>query len=152
MSTNFTTDPDHFYAGWESLLTEPEMGTSGQTQAEPVDMLRMREMVGDDPNSLRALGNLYLSEAEKTMAGLRTAVQAGSAAEVEALAHKLAGSSAMCGMTSIVGSLRELERSGKAGRRARNTELLLDAGHQWSLIRAYLTAHLPAAAGPEVHS
>jgi len=124
----------------------PALGQSQEVEETPVDLTLLREMVGDDPEDLRLVVKLYLSEAERLMASLRTAIAAGSAREVESLAHKLGGSSAMCGMTAIVGPLLEMEKSGKAGRRPEEEQLLREAVRQGERIRAYLTVHLPQVA------
>ena len=124
-----------------NAIAHPTIETS-----QPVDMARLRDMVDDDPTTLRLIVDLYLAESSELMAGLRRAVRAGANADVEAIAHKLGGSSATCGMMGIVAPLRELEHSGKASKRLEsgqspNEQALLEAEHQHELIRACL-AHL----------
>lgn len=107
-----------------------------------MDMTRLREMVDDDPECMRALVDLYLAESSELMNRLRAAIRDGSAVETEWAAHKFGGSSATCGMIGIVASLRELERSGRAGLSLADEQLLLEAERQHRRICAYLTAHV----------
>ncbi len=111
------------------------------SEEEPVDLRRLRATVGDDPEDLRVMINLYLAEVERTMGGLGAAVRYGSAEEVERLAHRLGGASATCGMTGLVAPLLEMETSNRAGRRPNNQQLLNEARRQRDRISAYLAAH-----------
>ena len=126
---------------WRRAPSQP-LGPLAAAEEVPVDMARLLEMVDDDAAALRELVNLYLSESAELMGSLRSAVQAGSAEQVEWAAHKLGGSSATCGMIGIVAPLRELERSGRAGHSSQNEPLLLEAGRQHRRICAYLEAHV----------
>jgi HPt (histidine-containing phosphotransfer) domain-containing protein len=59
--------------------------------------------------------DLYFGQADQIMPGLRQAIQTGEVADVNHLAHKLAGSSLACGLSAIVPSLRRMEHGAKAG-------------------------------------
>ena len=78
----------------------------------PVDMSRLLDFTDGDPENLRELVTLYLSQTEEQLDRLEAAVQAGAAQEVRRLAHSCAGASATCGMRRLVPLLRELERAG----------------------------------------
>ncbi len=111
-------------------------------EQEPVDLSRMRAMVGDEPEDIRSLASLYLGEAEKGFARLEAAVGSGSEEEVEQVAHKLGGTSAMCGMMGIVAPLRAMELSGRSGLGPNDEALLAEAGRQKNRISAYLHSHV----------
>lgn len=66
---------------------------------------------------LRELVDMYLTQADEIVSGLQAALQAGEADEVKELAHKLAGSSAVCGVNAMVQPLRTMEQ------RARDRQL-----------------------------
>jgi PAS domain S-box-containing protein len=106
----------------------------------PVDLKRLLEMADDDPTEMRELAGLYLEQAKELVTSLGTAIQSGSAAEAETLAHKLAGSSTTCGMTALVAPLREIERQGhdrQLGGDIPFTTVL----HQLDRIKTFLSSH-----------
>jgi HPt (histidine-containing phosphotransfer) domain-containing protein len=109
-------------------------------ETPPVDLERLREMAENDPESVRHLVDLYLTQAEELMNRLQAALQSRSVADVARVAHKLGGSSSTCGMTGIVGPLRELEQLGKAGRLPENEQLWVEANQQLNGIRQFLAA------------
>jgi HPt (histidine-containing phosphotransfer) domain-containing protein len=57
---------------------------------------------------------IYLEQATETMEDLQTAIHRKRATEVRELAHRLAGSSAACGASGVMNSLRQLEQCGKS--------------------------------------
>ena len=61
---------------------------------------------------LHELMDLYLNQADEILEGLRTAIADGSAEQVDHLADKLAGSSAVCGIKGMVAPLKNLEKRG----------------------------------------
>src|SRR5689334_18036096 len=83
--------------------------------APAVDMNRLLDMVGDDPAELRQIVDMFLTESQRCMSELRASIQAGDWDEAVRLAHRLAGTSATCGMAAMVSPLRELEITAKAG-------------------------------------
>ncbi len=109
----------------------------------PVDMKRLQEVSEEDPGRVRELITLYLSQAGELMEGMDGAIKAGSAGEVNRLAHKLVGSSLTCGMAAIVGPLREMEREAKQGRLSGADQSFAEANRQLESIRCWLTDHLP---------
>jgi HPt (histidine-containing phosphotransfer) domain-containing protein len=80
-----------------------------------VDLEQLQSACDGDAQLLRELMDLYFGQAGQIMAGLGKAVEAGDVAEVDHLAHKLAGSSLACGMSAPVPALRQLEQNAKAG-------------------------------------
>ena len=80
-----------------------------------VDLGQLRDAADGDPAEMRLLATLFLEQADELMPRLAEALAEGSAKEVNSLAHKLAGSSASCGMAALVPVLRALEQMGKTG-------------------------------------
>jgi HPt (histidine-containing phosphotransfer) domain-containing protein len=75
------------------------------------------EIAGMGCDGLKELVDLYLTQADETVASLRSAFQTDAVGEVAKLAHKLAGSSAACGARGMMHALRTLEQ------RAKNNQL-----------------------------
>ena len=109
-------------------------------EAPPVDLERLREMAENDPEQVRDLVRLYLTQAEELMNRLQAALQSRSAADVARVAHKLGGSSSTCGMTGIVAPLRELEQLGNAGKLPENEQIWYAAKQQLDRIHQFLAA------------
>ena len=82
----------------QPVATEPE--------EPPLDTESLDGISEGDPEGARELIELYLQQAEDTIKGLQTAIDAGVAQDVDRLAHKLAGSSAVCGVTAMMAPLR----------------------------------------------
>jgi CheY-like chemotaxis protein/HPt (histidine-containing phosphotransfer) domain-containing protein len=83
--------------------------------AAPVDVERMREAMGDEPEEFSEILDLYLEGMTSNLKQLETAVLSGDRDEIGALAHTCAGTSANCGMNAVLGSLRELEDAAREG-------------------------------------
>jgi PAS domain S-box-containing protein len=81
----------------------------------PVDIARMHEMLGDDPEERDEILSLYLEQTSINLNKLAAAVAASDAVEIEDIAHNCAGTSANCGMNAIAVPFRELEDAGRAG-------------------------------------
>jgi HPt (histidine-containing phosphotransfer) domain-containing protein len=80
-----------------------------------IDFDQLESACGGDNALKRELMDMYFGQADQIMAGLRQALQSGAIADVNHLAHKLAGSSLACGLSAIVPSLRRMEMGAKAG-------------------------------------
>jgi PAS domain S-box-containing protein len=110
---------------------------------EPLlDVELLKEMSEADPDGLGELVDLYLTQAKEIMPDLRTAIAAGAAEDVKHLAHKLAGSSAVCGLKAIVTPLRALEQQGKEGRLSGADQLFTQAGLRLELCEKALADYL----------
>jgi PAS domain S-box-containing protein len=79
-----------------------------------VDLDRLRDVNDDDPEQIRRLVDMYLTQTVSLLADLQAAVETNSADALAQAAHKLAGSSVSCGVQAFTGPLRELERLGQA--------------------------------------
>ena len=88
---------------------------AGAIEESPVDKERLLEACGNDANELRELIDLYLKHTSENLSKLEHAISEGLIADVERIAHTLAGGSATCGMAAIVAPLRELEKVARNG-------------------------------------
>jgi CheY-like chemotaxis protein/nitrogen-specific signal transduction histidine kinase len=109
---------------------------------DPVDISRLLDFTDGDPQNLRELAELYLSQTEEQLGQLEAAVQAGAAPEVRRLAHSCAGASATCGMRRLVPLLRELELRGSEGQLTSASQLSRQASEEFKRIRSFLEAYL----------
>jgi len=108
----------------------------------PLDIALLDENVEIGIDGLRELLDMYLVQADEIMEGLRMAIDGGSAKDVDYLAHKLAGSSAVCGVKCMVSPLRDLEKRGRAGDLEGADELFNQITEQLDLSRRLLAEYL----------
>ena len=101
-----------------------------------VDLERLEAAANEDPAMLQELVDLYFAQAKDLMNGLRGAINAGSAKDVDHFAHKLVGASLACGMSAMVLPLRELERQGKEGRLTNAEALFAQTSRHLELTRS----------------
>jgi HPt (histidine-containing phosphotransfer) domain-containing protein len=80
-----------------------------------VDLDRLRDVNDDDPERIRRLVDMYLTQAVPLLADLQRAIETSSGDALARAAHKLVGSSISCGVQAFTQPLRELERLGHAG-------------------------------------
>jgi PAS domain S-box-containing protein len=97
-----------------------EPGPTAETPALPaetplVDLDRLRDVNDDDPERIRRLVDMYLTQAVPLLADLQRAIETSSGDALARAAHKLVGSSISCGVQAFTQPLRELERLGQAG-------------------------------------
>ena len=108
----------------------------------PVDFEQLRSAAGDDPVFLKELADLYFAQAGEIMPALSAALEKRSAAEVNSLAHRLVGASLACGMTAMVGPLRELEKRGRGGDLNGADAFMARAAANLEIVRAAMQAYL----------
>src|ERR1700693_3099697 len=80
-----------------------------------VDIDQLRDVTDNEPDRMRRLIHIYLTQAAPMLDELNVAIQINSGGEVARLAHKLVGSSISCGVQAFTQPLRELERLGNEG-------------------------------------
>jgi CheY-like chemotaxis protein/nitrogen-specific signal transduction histidine kinase len=114
---------------------------------KPVDMERLLDFTDGDPENLRELVTLYLTQTAAQLKQLEAAVQTGASQDVRSLAHSCAGASATCGMRRLVPLLRDLERQGVEGSLAGADRVCKDAIKEFAAIRHFLEAYLASPAG-----
>jgi HPt (histidine-containing phosphotransfer) domain-containing protein len=108
----------------------------------PVDLERLLEAVGGVTAEARDLAEFYLAEARVMLASLELAVSAWSRVEIERQAHKLAGASSSCGVTQMLGPLRELEHLARSGQllQGEACRLYEQTWRQFSDVEAFLAS------------
>jgi len=80
-----------------------------------VDMDRFRDVTDNEPDRMRRLIDIYLTQTVPMLDGLNEAIQTNSSGDVARIAHKLVGSSVSCGVEAFTQPLRELERLSREG-------------------------------------
>jgi PAS domain S-box-containing protein len=93
---------------------EPAEPPALSAETPLVDLDRLRDVNDDDPERIRQLVDMYLTQTVSLLADLQAAIQTNSADALAQAAHKLGGSSVSCGVQAFTGPLRELERLGQA--------------------------------------
>jgi HPt (histidine-containing phosphotransfer) domain-containing protein len=112
------------------------------TNASPLNIELLNETADLDPSGFNDLIAMYLAQADENSGQLRAAVRANDSEEVERLAHKLAGASAVCGVTAMVAPLRVLEQRGRDDRLAEVEALLDGIAKQLEVCRKLLNEYL----------
>ena len=107
----------------------------------PIDVERMREAMGDEPEEFAETLNLYMECMSKNFGQLETALTSGDRHEIESLAHNCAGTSANCGMNAVVGSLRELEDAAREGDLSNAPFAFAQAKQEFARIETFLNQH-----------
>jgi HPt (histidine-containing phosphotransfer) domain-containing protein len=80
-----------------------------QLEASLLDRELLDEMAALGIADLRDLIEVYLQQATEIMESLNSAIGAQNTRDAATLSHRLAGSSAACGATAVMNSLRTLE-------------------------------------------
>jgi two-component system sensor histidine kinase/response regulator len=116
---------------------------AGLSTVPLVDVERMHEMMGDEPDNFEEIANLYLDQMSKNLHQLDAAVASGNHVEVELIAHNCAGTSANCGMNAVAIPFRELETVGRNGCLDNAPAMLAQAHILFEQTRAVLAQHVP---------
>jgi HPt (histidine-containing phosphotransfer) domain-containing protein len=111
-------------------------------EGPPLDQEILAENAELGLDGLNDLINLYLDQADQTMADLRRCIGEGAAGQVNQLAHRLAGASAVCGANAMIRPLRSLEDLGRKQDLSGADELLEDAERRLELCRRLLAEYL----------
>jgi HPt (histidine-containing phosphotransfer) domain-containing protein len=117
------------------------------TNASPLNIELLNETADLDPSGLNDLIAMYLAQADDISGHLRSAVRANDSEEVERLAHKLAGASAVCGVAAMVAPLRVLEQRGRDDRLDEADVLLDEIANQLEVCRKLLKEYLTKKLG-----
>jgi HPt (histidine-containing phosphotransfer) domain-containing protein len=124
------------------------MDTLRQSSAEELpegsvlDLALLDEAADFGIDDLRQLIDAFLAQADEIMILLRSAIDAGDAQTTEHLAHKLAGSSGVCGAVAVMQSLRALEQSTRKGCLSEADPLLQSVAEQLESSRRLLDEYL----------
>jgi HPt (histidine-containing phosphotransfer) domain-containing protein len=115
--------------------------------SSPVDMEIFLEIAGNEER-IPEMARRYTEQAREHLEKLQKAIAAGIAADVKTLAHKVGGSSAMCGMNAMVVLLRELERMGYAGQLADAERVFARVEQEFARIKAFFVNNLETTNTP----
>jgi HPt (histidine-containing phosphotransfer) domain-containing protein len=107
-----------------------------------VDFDQLQAACDGDAVLMRELLDLYFQQGNDIMTALGDAIERHDIAEVDHLAHKLAGSSLACGMTAVVASLRQLEGGAKSGHLNGAPEFFAEAVAQMERVRVCVRDYL----------
>jgi signal transduction histidine kinase/DNA-binding response OmpR family regulator/HPt (histidine-containing phosphotransfer) domain-containing protein len=107
-------------------------------EGRPVDMEQLTAITAGDADQVRQIIGAYLAQAEELLGQLRTALPAGTAGEIARIAHKLAGSSAICGIVAVADPLRTLEARAASGTLDDASALVAQAGRGLESARRFL--------------
>ncbi|MEI6211318.1 MAG: response regulator [bacterium] len=135
---NATSAPDT-----RSLRVTEAPAPAAHTIPPAVDLHALREAAQQDPILLQNLLDVFWQQAEKTLRELDAAIQAGNAAQLQRLAHKLRGASASMGMQAMLPTLLELERLGEKRQTAGAAAWLRQAEQQLLAARAFMQKQRP---------
>jgi HPt (histidine-containing phosphotransfer) domain-containing protein len=108
----------------------------------PLDLEILDENAEIGMEGLRELIDMYLTQADETLADLQVAIRTGAAGDVNHLAHKLAGSSVVCGVNIMVPPLRAMEQRGRECRLSDADPLLVQLTERLELSRRLLAEYL----------
>jgi HPt (histidine-containing phosphotransfer) domain-containing protein len=118
---------------------------SNSTAAPLIDFAQLQSACDGDTALMRELMEMYFTQADQIMTGLKKAVEARSVGDVDHYAHKLAGSSLACGLAAIVPPLRQMEIGAKAGHLNDAEASLAEAAASLELLRQAVQDHLRQA-------
>jgi CheY-like chemotaxis protein/HPt (histidine-containing phosphotransfer) domain-containing protein len=135
--------PEELAAALERLFAGADAraesgGRAPEGASPPVDLERLHQAMGDDPEELADILGVYLGQMSDSLKKLTAAVESGDAAEVESIAHNCGGVSANCGMSAVVGPLRELERMGREARMSGAEDLGTQVSREYERVRLFL--------------
>ncbi len=105
-----------------------------------VELLDEIAVIGVD--GLREIIDMYLTKADELLTDLQAAIEVGAAEDVKRLAHRLAGSSVVCGVTAMIQPLRALEQRGREGQLSDAEQLLAQAVRRLEMCRRLLAEYL----------
>lgn len=104
----------------------------------PVDLARLSLAVGNVPEEVREILEIYFESMTNSLDDLDAAIEAGDANAVEHIGHSCAGTSANCGMTAVVESFYALEAMGRERRLAGARDLAQKAGREYQRVKVFL--------------
>jgi HPt (histidine-containing phosphotransfer) domain-containing protein len=110
------------------------------------EMLLDREVLDETAelgmDALQELLDMYLTQADEIIGALEAAIRAEESGNVVDLAHKLIGSSVVCGVTAMVPPLRALEQQGRMDQLADANQVLNQVSERLRLSRHLLAEYV----------
>ena len=111
-------------------------------RAAPVDLKRLYESMGEEPEELFDILGIYLDQMSHNLKRLGVALESEDADEIDLIAHNCCGVSANCGMTAVVAPLRELERMGRENCLQGSKVLGAQVSSEFERIKVFLDENL----------
>ncbi|MEY3288344.1 MAG: hypothetical protein RLZZ419_586 [Pseudomonadota bacterium] len=104
------------------------------------DMRVLRELVGDNPDTIAKFLSYFHVSAKKISTDIITALTTGDVMTASNAAHKLSASAYSVGALSLGALCLQIETAGHAGDAARLNDLLPDFEEEWRQVEKYLLA------------
>jgi CheY-like chemotaxis protein len=128
-------------------LTEPALPAKAVSIADNLptpamdrDMCVLKELVGDDPDTLAKFLGFFHVSAKKISADIITALTTGQAITASNAAHKLSASAHSVGALRLGDLCLQIEGAGHAGDEVLLNDLLPDFAEEWRRVETYLLA------------
>jgi HPt (histidine-containing phosphotransfer) domain-containing protein len=115
--------------------------------SSPVDMEIFLEIAGSQER-IPETASRYAEQVQEHLTSLQEAIAASIAVNVRTVAHEALGSSAMCGMNSVVIQLRELERMGYEDQLADAERVFVRVKQEFARIQAFFASNLETTNPP----
>jgi HPt (histidine-containing phosphotransfer) domain-containing protein len=110
------------------------------------DALLNREILDETAElgveSLQELLDMYFEQAELVIGQIQDAIKSDAPITVEELAHKLVGSSVVCGVTGMVTPLRALEQLGRENLLTNADQFVAEATKRLKVSRQLLAEYI----------
>ena len=116
--------------------------TAMDSEEALLDLELLDENAAIGVDGLRELIDLYLTKADELLNDMQAAIEVGAAEDVKRLAHRLIGSSVVCGVTAMVEPLRALEQRGRDGQLSDADQLLAQTVQRLDVCRRLLAEYL----------
>ena len=138
-------------AGMDDYLSKPIIGEELEAALKkwaptrntnaPVDLQRLRDVCGHDPDTIRKIADLYLEQGAELLPAMETAIRNNDAKDLGSIAHRFRGASLSCGSNSIVPFLNELEQMGNSGNLETASAVYEKASSQFDRIRSFFESY-----------
>ncbi len=121
-----------------SMVEANASETLERDHSPPVDLERLYLAMGDEPEELQEMLDIYLEQMEDSLKKLNAAIGDGDASGIVSITHNCAGVSANCGMTAVVASLQELERMGRESKLSGAAQVGAEVEREFRRIKHFL--------------
>jgi HPt (histidine-containing phosphotransfer) domain-containing protein len=151
MHTRSGNTPQADFAGAEAqAASNGDVGRAGEHPADSAKsgfdrtaLERIRQLDEDGSGDLvHTVVTHYLTESPRIIESLRKAVEAGSAADMQELAHGLKSTSANIGALSLAAFCKQMETAGRTKTTDQGPRLLLSIESEYAHVKAALEAEL----------
>jgi HPt (histidine-containing phosphotransfer) domain-containing protein len=107
-----------------------------------IDFSVIEDLAEGDPAAMADLVATFVRHTTEGIARVRAAIEAGDLAEAARAAHTCVGFTATIGITALVPTIRELERTAKEGRREDLARLIEQWEREFEIARRALESRL----------